>query len=73
MTEEEREKRAQEKVESAKKHIATALNHLEIASQDLEYVFEIKQDWNDMVKFGVDEGVVKCGFALATLVNWNDD
>ena len=73
MTKEEKEKRAQEKIESAKKHVAVALNRLEAASEDLEYAFELQTDWNNMLTFDVSEASAKIGYTLATLTNWNDD
>ena len=72
MDKEEKEKHANERVESTKKRVAHALNLLEAASQEMKLACE-SMGWNDEVVFQIEEGMLKLGMALATLERWHDD
>lgn len=71
MTEEE--KCAQIHVSNALKNVANALNLVEAAQQELYWAFDAMRDWDDAIKYQVQEAAEKLGYALATLTNWNDD
>lgn len=60
-------------IEDSRKRLAKCLNLLEAIHDDLEYVFEQKPEWNPEIKWQIEEGVVKLGFALATFTDWYDD
>lgn len=66
-----KEKLANERVENALKNIAKILNQLETTSQELKWACE-SQNWNDDITYQVDDAAIKLGYALATLVNWNE-
>ena len=68
----DKEKLANERVENTKKRVAHALNLLEVASQDMKWTCE-SMGWNDEVIYQIEEGMLKLGMALATLVRWHDD
>ena len=54
------------------KRLAKALNLIEAMRDELQFVFE-QTDWNDEVKYQIDEAAAKLGFSLATLATWYDD
>ena len=68
----EKEKHANERVESTKKRVAHALNLLEAASQEMKWACE-SMGWNDEVVFQIEDSMLKLGMALATLERWHDD
>ena len=72
MDKEEKEKLANERVESTKKRVAHALNLLEAANQEMKWACE-SMGWNDEVAFQIEDGMLKLGMALATLERWHDD
>ena len=72
MDKEEKEKHANERVESTKKRVAHALNLLEVANQEMKWACE-SMGWNDEVAFQIEDGMLKLGMALATLERWHDD
>lgn len=55
------------------KQIADAINHLNAAKEHMSFVFERNPEWNNMVKFDVDDAIVNLGIALATFYTWYDD
>ena len=61
-----------EQIDRSVKRLAKALNLIEAMRDELQFVFE-QTDWNDEVKYQIDEAAAKLGFALATLNNWYDD
>ena len=72
MDKEEKEKLANERVESTKKRVAHALNLLEAADQEMKWTCE-DMGWNDEVVFQIEDGMLQLGMALATLERWHDD
>jgi hypothetical protein len=60
-------------IERSRKRLAKALNLIEALTEDLEFVFEQRTDWNDSITWQIQEAATKLGFALATLINWYDD
>ena len=68
----EKEKLANERVESTKKRVAHALNLLEAANQEMKWACE-SMGWNDEVVFQIEDSMLKLGMALATLERWHDD
>lgn len=64
--------RAQSHISNAHKNIANALNIIEAAQQELYWAFDDMPDWNDDIKYQIQEAAEKLGYALATLTNWND-
>ena len=67
-----KEKDYREQIDRSVKRLAKALNLIEALRDELEFVFE-QTDWNDEVKWQIDEAASKLGFALATLNTWYDD
>ena len=61
-----------EQIDRAVKRLAKALNLIEAMRDELQFVFE-QTDWNDEVKYQIDEAAAKLGFSLATLSTWFDD
>lgn len=68
----DKKKLSEERVENTKKRVAHALNLLEVASQEMKWACEA-MGWNDEVAYQIEDGMLKLGTALATLVRWNDD
>ena len=68
----DKEKLANERVESTKKRVAHALNLLEAANQEMKWACE-SMGWNDEVVFQIEDSMLKLGMALATLERWHDD
>ena len=68
----DKEKLANERVESTKKRVAHALNLLEAANQEMKWACE-SMGWNDEVIFQIEDSMLKLGMALATLERWHDD
>lgn len=62
---------ANERVENAKQRLAKCLNMLEITTEELRWACE-DQGWDSMVVYGIDEAAVKLGYALATLIRWDE-
>ena len=62
-----------EQIDRSRKRLAKALNIIEALHNELEFVFEQNRDWNSEVKWQIEDGATKLGFALATLTNWYDD
>ena len=62
-----------DEIKKSRKILAKCLNLLEALSEELDYVFERHPDWNNAVKYQIEEAAGKLGFALATLTNWYDD
>ena len=67
-----KEKDYREQIDRSVKRLAKALNLIEAMRDELQFVFE-QTEWNDEVKYQIDEAASKLGFALATLNNWYDD
>ena len=67
-----KEKDYREQIDRSVKRLAKALNIIEALRDELQFVFE-QTDWNDEVKYQIDEAAAKLGFALATLNTWYDD
>lgn len=63
---------ANERIERAKKSLAKCLSMLETSSQEVKWACE-SQNWNEDVAYLMDEAATKLGFALATLVQWDDE
>ena len=61
-----------EQIDRSVKRLAKALNLIEAMRDELQFVFE-QTDWNDEVKYQIDETAAKLGFSLATLSTWFDD
>ena len=61
-----------EQIDRSVKRLAKALNLIEAMRDELQFVFE-QTDWNDEVKYQIDEAAAKLGFSLATLSTWYDD
>lgn len=67
-----KEKRAEERVEEAKKTLARAICRVEDATDMLE--FECRENgWEEEVCFVIREGLEKLGEALATLTVWDEN
>ena len=60
-----------EQIDRSVKRLAKALNLIEAMRDELQFVFE-QTDWNDEVKYQIDEAAAKLGFSLATLSTWFD-
>lgn len=69
--ESDKEKLANERVETTSKRIAHALNLIEAANQEMKWACE-SMGWNDDITWQIDEAAAKLGFALATLTRWHD-
>ena len=67
-----KEKDYREQIDRSVKRLAKALNLIEALRDELQFVFE-QTDWNDEVKWQIDEAAAKLGFSLATLSTWYDD
>ena len=67
-----KEKDYREQIDRSVKRLAKALNLIEAMRDELQFVFE-QTDWNDEVKYQIDEASAKLGFSLATLATWYDD
>ena len=67
-----KEKDYREQIDRSVKRLAKALNLIEAMRDELQFVFE-QTDWNDEVKYQIDEAAAKLGFSLATLSTWFDD
>ena len=63
---------SEKRVADAKKRLAKCLNMLEATSQELKWACEAEH-WNEEVTFQIDDAAMKLGFALATLMNWDDE
>ena len=62
-----------EQIEESKKWVAKSINTLEAAHGKLEFVFEQRRDWNNEIKYQLEEAVCTLGMVLATLTNWYDE
>lgn len=71
--EEEFDKRDREIVDESIKRLAKALNLIEAATEQLEFMFEEHPDWNDTVYVHIKEASSKLGFSLARLIRWFED
>ena len=60
-------------LEFVETRIAKALNIIEAANERLSFIFEQNPGWYNGVQFQIEDAVVKLGFALATLHNWDDE
>jgi len=67
-----KEKDYREQIDRSVKCLAKALNIIEAMRDELQFVFE-QTEWNDEVKYQIDEAAAKLGFSLATLSTWYDD
>ena len=67
-----KEKDYREQIDRSVKRLAKALNLIEALRDELQFVFE-QTDWNDEVKWQIDEAAAKLGFSLATLSTWYED
>ena len=67
-----KEKDYREQIDRSVKRLAKALNIIEAMRDELQFVFE-QTEWNDEVKYQIDEAAAKLGFSLATLSTWFDD
>ena len=67
-----KEKDYREQIDRSVKRLAKALNLIEALRDELQFVFE-QTEWNDEVKYQIDEAAAKLGFSLATLSTWYDD
>ena len=67
-----KEKDYREQIDRSVKRLAKALNLIEAMRDELQFVFE-QTEWNDEVKYQIDEAAAKLGFSLATLSTWFDD
>ena len=67
-----KEKDYREQIDRSVKRLAKALNLIEAMRDELQFVFE-QTEWNDEVKYQIDEAAAKVGFSLATLSTWYDD
>jgi hypothetical protein len=68
----EKQKDYREQIDRSVKRLAKALNLIEAMREELQFVFE-HTDWNDEVKWQIDEAAAKLGFSLATLATWYED
>ena len=62
-----------DRIETAIKRVAEALNRLEAADNELTVYFEENRDYNDEVLYQLREGNGKLGYVLACLTTWNDE
>lgn len=60
-----------ERVAKARKRIAKCLNLLEATKTELHWACD-SEEWNDEIVFQLEEAATKLGYALATLVRWDD-
>ena len=67
-----KEKDYREQIDRSVKRLGKALNIIEAMRDELQFVFE-QTEWNDEVKYQIDEAAAKLGFSLATLSTWYDD
>ena len=67
-----KEKDYREQIDRSVKRLAKALNIIEAMRDELQFVFE-QTEWNDEVKYQIDEAAAKLGFSLATLSTWFED
>ena len=67
-----KEKDYREQIDRSVKRLAKALNIIEAMRGELQFVYE-QTEWNDEVKYQIDEAAAKLGFSLATLSTWYDD
>ena len=67
-----KEKDYREQIDRSVTRLAKALNIIEAMRDELQFVFE-QTEWNDEVKYQIDEAAAKLGFSLATLSTWYDD
>ena len=67
-----KEKDYREQIDRSVKRLAKALNLIEAMRDELQFVFE-QTEWNDEVKYQIDEAAAKLGFSLATLSTWFED
>jgi hypothetical protein len=66
------EKLSIERVENAKKRIAKILNMLQVTNQELKWACE-SQNWNEDVIYDIEDAGLKLGYALASLMTWDDE
>lgn len=62
-----------EQMDFVQEQLSKGLNHIESASEYLSFVLSRHTDWNDEIKYQIEEAVAKLGFALATVCRWWDD
>lgn len=66
------EKLSIERVENAKKRIAKILNMLQVTNQELKWACE-SQNWNEDVIYDIEDAGLKLGYALASLMTWDEE
>ena len=66
------EKLSIERVENAKKRIAKVLNMLQVTNQELKWACE-SQNWNEDVIYDIEDAGLKLGYALASLMTWDEE
>ena len=66
------EKLSIERVENAKKRIAKILNMLQVTNQELKWACE-SQNWNEDVIYDNEDAGLKLGYALASLMTWDEE
>lgn len=67
-----RDKLSVERIEESRKKLATVINMLETIHERLSWTFE-SNDWDDGVKYQIEDATRLLGMSLATLTNWWDD
>lgn len=63
---------SERRVAESRKRIAKCLNLLEASAQEMKWACEAEH-WNDEVVFQIEDAATKLGYALATLMRWDDD
>lgn len=63
---------SEKRIAESRKRIAKCLNLLEVSAQEIKWACEAER-WNDEVVFQIEEAATKLGYALATLMRWDDD
>lgn len=67
-----KDKLSVERIEYSRKKLATVINMLESIHERLSWTFDIN-DWDDGVKYQIEDATRLLGMSLATLTNWWDD
>ena len=68
-----RDKLSVERIEESRKKLATVINMLETIHERLTWTFECNDDWDDGIKYQIEDATRLLGMSLATLTNWWDD
>ena len=72
MNKEDLDNLSRQRVSEMRQALADSINKLELNIEMFKFVCE-QNEWNDDVVYQIEEGALKLGMALATLVNWYKD